>query len=224
MDLIVAFLVALVGAAALLVGYRLFRLLLPLFGFVFGFFLGAGFIADWLGEGFLAGLLGIALGLALGIGAAFISYAFWWLGVVIVTAGLGFLLGYAILPAFGLDTEFLAILIGLVVGAAFAVGAIVLHLPRAIIIVETSLWGAAAVIAGVLVLFQQIENEELGTGAVLAAISQSFLWTVVWIALAVVGMGIQWVTTPEYDLFPGDDPMVGEPAPPPPPQYPATGN
>ena len=41
MDLLVAILVALVGLAALVVGYRLFRLLLPVWGFVVGFFAGA---------------------------------------------------------------------------------------------------------------------------------------------------------------------------------------
>lgn len=217
MDLIPALLVALFGLVALLAGYRLFRMLLPLFGFMIGFFAGAGFIANWLGEGFLSGILGIVLGLALGIGAAFIAYAWWWIGVVIAISGLGFLLGYAILPAFGLDTEFLAVLLGLAAGAVFAIGAIVLHLPRAIIIVLTSLWGAAGVIGGVLILFNQVEPDELYSGAVQIAIDTSFLWTVVWIALAVVGMGIQWVTAPEYELFPVGDDYAGEPAPPPPP-------
>jgi hypothetical protein len=210
-DLLVAILVALIGLAALLVGYRLFRLLLPVWGFVVGFFAGAGFIASWLGEGFLEGILGIGLGVVLGIVLAFLAYALWWIGVVIAIGGLGFALGYAILPAIGLDTEFLALLLGLAAGAVLALAAILLHLPRAIIVVITSLWGAAAVIGGVLVLFNQVEPETLGTGAVAGAIGTSFFWTVVWIALAVVGMGVQWVTTPEYELYPLDDTIAPEP-------------
>jgi Domain of unknown function (DUF4203) len=211
-DLLVAILVALVGLAALVVGYRLFRLLLPVWGFVVGFFAGAGFIANWLGEGFLEGILGIGLGVLLGIALAFVAYALWWIGVVIALGGLGFALGYAILPAIGLDTEFLALLLGLAVGSVLAVAAILLHLPRALIVVITSLWGSAAVIGGVLVLFNQVEPETLGTGAVAGAIGTSFFWTVVWIALAVIGMGIQWVTAPEYELYPLDDSMGTEPS------------
>jgi hypothetical protein len=210
-DLLVAILVALIGLAALLVGYRLFRLLLPVWGFVVGFFAGAGFIASWLGEGFLEGILGIGLGVVLGIVLAFLAYALWWIGVVIAIGGLGFALGYAILPAIGLDTEFLALLLGLAAGAVLALAAILLHLPRAIIVVITSLWGSAAVIGGALVLFNQVEPETLGTGAVAGAIGTSFFWTVVWIALAVVGMGVQWVTTPEYELYPLDDTIAPEP-------------
>ena len=212
MDLLVAILVAIIGLAALVVGYRLFRLLLPVWAFVVGFFAGAGFIASWLGEGFLEGILGIGIGLVLGIGLAFVAYALWWIGVVIAIGGLGFALGYAILPAIGLETEFLALLVGLAAGAVLALAAILLHLPRAIIVVITSLWGSAAVIAGALVLFNQVEPEALGTGAVLAAIDTSALWTIVWIALAVVGMGVQWVTTPEYELYPLDDTMAPEPS------------
>ena len=211
MDLLVAILVALIGLAALLVGYRLFRLLLPVWGFVVGFFAGAGFIASWLGEGFLEGILGIGLGVVLGIVLAFLAYALWWIGVVIAIGGLGFALGYAILPAIGLDTEFLALLLGLAAGAVLALAAILLHLPRAIIVVITSLWGSAAVIGGALVLFNQVEPETLGKGAVAGAIGTSFFWTVVWIALAVVGMGVQWVTTPEYELYPLDDTIAPEP-------------
>ena len=57
MEILVTLLVILVGLAALFAGYRLFRELLPAFGFVVGFFAGAGFIADLIGEGFLSSLL-----------------------------------------------------------------------------------------------------------------------------------------------------------------------
>lgn len=218
MDLVVAIIAVLIGLAALFAGYRLFRELLPLFAFVVGFVAGAGFIASWLGEGFLVGILGIVIGLVLGLGFAFIAYAWWWVGVILATAGFGFALGYSVLPALGIDIGLINLLIGLAVGALFAIAAVVLRLPRVIIIVETALWGAAAVIAGVLVLFNQVDVADLGTGAVLTAIGTSVIWTIVWIIVAFVGMAAQSVSSASYELLPpegtaffGDDRTMPRP-------------
>ncbi len=222
MDLLVALLVIAIGLAALFAGYRLFRELLPLFGFVVGFVAGAGFIASWLGEGFLQSVLGIAIGVVLGLFFAVIAYAWWWVGVILVVAGFGFAIGYGVLPAFGIDVGIVNWIVGVAVAVILAFGAAALRLPRAIIIVETALWGAAAVIAGVLIIANQVEVEELGTGAVQATIGVSVAWTIAWLVLAVVGMGVQSMTARDYELMPPDDePAAASTAAPTPPEPPA---
>ena len=55
-----------------------------------------------------------------------------------------------------------------------------------IIVAITALWGAAAAVGGVLLLLGQVELDDLGYGGVDAALSESLLWTVVWLALAIV--------------------------------------
>jgi hypothetical protein len=67
----------------------------------------------------------------------------------------------------------------------------------------------------VLLLLGQVELEDLGYGGVDAALSESLLWTVVWLALAIVGIVVQIVTTEEVSLLPpGEDSAVDAPRPP----------
>ncbi len=204
MDILAALFLFAIGAAVLLLGFRLFLTLLPIIGLFAGFFAGAQFIAYLFNEGFLVSVLGIVVGVITGLAFAILAIFWWWAGVVIAIGAMGFAIGYGILPLFGLELDFVAFLIGLAVGVVFALGAIVLRLPRALVVVTTSLWGSGAVLASVMVLFQMVETSELGYGAVSAVIGESFLWAVAWIALAVVGMGVQLVTSEELTLIPED--------------------
>ncbi len=203
MDLFVALIVIGLGALALFVGFRLFVVLLPIWGFFVGFALGASLMANWLGEGFLGSVLAIVVGAVVAIGFALIAYLWWWAGVVIAIGAFGFAIGYAILPAIGLDNaEFLSFLLGLAGAVAFGLAAVVLRLPRLLVIVVTSLWGAGAVIGGVMIFLNMIEVEQLGRGVVDRAVSDSFFWLIAYVALAVVGMVAQLTTSDEIVLGP----------------------
>ena len=81
-----------------------------------------------------------------------------------------------------------------------------MRLPKSIVIGLTSLWGAGASIAGVLVFLGQVEPEELGYGAVDAVVSQSFVWIVVLFALAVIGAAFQAYSTQGFLLAWADEP------------------
>src|SRR6187455_2155417 len=164
MDLLAAIILIAVGAAALFVGFRLWLILLPIFGFFVGFVVGAELISTWLGDGFLQNVLGIVVGAVTAVIFAFLAIFWWWAGVVLV---------YGLLPAIGMDAEVLSWVIGLTIAAIFVVAAVVLRLPRALVIVASSLWGSGAVLAGVLVILNQIAVEDLGFGAVDQVISES---------------------------------------------------
>ena len=204
MDLLAAIILIAVGAAALFVGFRLWLILLPIFGFFVGFVVGAELISTWLGDGFLQNVLGIVVGAVVAVLFAFLAIFWWWAGVVLVLAGFGFAIGYGLLPAIGMDAEVLSWVIGLTIAAIFVVAAVVLRLPRALVIVASSLWGSGAVLAGVLVILNRIDVEELGFGAVNQAIGESFFWFIAWLALAVVGMAAQASTSDPISLVPDD--------------------
>jgi Domain of unknown function (DUF4203) len=200
-DLFVALIAISIGLVAVFFGYRLFRAVLPIFGFVLGAIVGAQAVNLIFGDGMFSTILSIVTAVVVGLVFGVLAYAFWALGVILVVGGMGFAIGSALLPAFGLDADVISWVIGLAVGLGFAAAAFVLRLPRAIVTVVTALWGAGATLGGVMVLLQIIEPEQLGYGGVDAVVSESFIWLLAYIALAVVGAIFQAMTSAEIDTI-----------------------
>jgi hypothetical protein len=202
MDLFVALIAVAIGLVATFFGYRLFRAVLPVFGFVVGAIAGAQGVFLVFGDGFLVTTLSIVAAVVVGLVFGLIAYFWWALGIVLAVGGMGFAIGNALLPALSIDNlEVVSWLIGAAVAVGFALAAIVLRLPRAIVIAVTALWGAGATLGGVLIVLQQIEPEELGYGAVNAVVAESFLWLLVYIGLAAVGAVWQIMTTSDIDTI-----------------------
>jgi hypothetical protein len=206
MDLFVALISIAIGLVACFAGYRLFRAVLPVFGFILGAIVGAQAVFLVFNEGFLATLLSIVAAVVVGIVFGLLAYAFWALGVILAVGGMGFAIGAAVLPAFGLELDIIAWILGLLVGLGFAAAAYVLRLPRALVTVVTALWGAGSTLAGVLVLLNQVEVEEIGYGGVTAVVGESFIWTLAFLALAVVGAVVQALTTSDIEAIWVDEP------------------
>ena len=76
---------AIIGIGFLLWGYRIFLVMLPIWGFFAGFWLGAGGISLFLGQGFLATVTGWVVGFALGVIGAVLSYLFY--GAFVIHGG-----------------------------------------------------------------------------------------------------------------------------------------
>ena len=214
MDLFVALIAVAIGLVACFFGYRLFRAVLPVFGFVVGAVVGAQAVFLIFNEGIFATLLSIVAAVVVGIVFGLLAYFWWALGIVLAVGGMGFAIGNALLPALNLDLDIVSWLLGLAVGAGFALAAIVLRLPKAIVIAVTALWGAGATLGGVLIVLNQIEAEELGYGAVDAVVSESFIWLLIFLALAGVGAVWQAMTTSDVVTIWTDEPAQGV-APPP---------
>jgi Domain of unknown function (DUF4203) len=206
MDLFVALIAVAIGLVACFFGYRLFRAVLPVFGFVAGVLVGANGVQAIFGDGFFATGLSIVAAVVVGLVFGLLAYFVWALGVVIAIAGMGFAIGAALLPAFGMDADVLSWVIGALVAAGFAVAAIVLRLPRAFVTAITALWGSAATLAGVMVFLDIIQPEDIGYGGVTAVVSESFIWTLAFLALAIVGAVFQAMTTTDVDVIWGDEP------------------
>lgn len=71
----------------------------------------------------------------------------------------------------------------------------------------SAFWGASAIIGGALVLLGRIDVAELRNGSVDVVIGESVLLLGVWLAVAVVGIAVQWFTRPEAPP-PGADSAV----------------
>jgi len=96
--------------------------------------------------------------------------------------------------------------VGIVVAVVFALAAIVLRIPAAIVIAMSAFWGASAIVGGSLVLFGRIGVADLRNGSVDVVIGESTVVFLVWLALAAVGIAVQWMTRPEVETQAGASP------------------
>jgi hypothetical protein len=203
MDFLIGALVLLVGAAFCFVGYRFFRILIAIWGFFAGFNLGAGAMTALFNNAFLGTTTGIILGLVLGLVFAALAYFFYYIAVVLLGASVGYSLGSGFIALFGLNNPgFVSVIVGVVLAVVFALVILVLNLPKLLIMVFTAIGGAVAMVAGVLILFGKIHYVGLqyGVGVAVATLRTEWFWSIVAIALAVVGFLAQWRINQEYTM------------------------
>jgi hypothetical protein len=199
--LFVGLLALLLGAAFCFIGYRFFRILIPIWGFFAGFFFGAQGVVSLFGGGFLATVTSWVIGLVVGLIFAALAYFFYYAAVVILGGSVGYWIGTGLIAAIGLSQQgFIAVIVGLVVGVALAILIIVLNLPKILIIVFSALGGSGTILAGILLLLNRIPLAYLGYGSVYAIIRNSWFWLIVWLVLAGAGMVVQWRSSQQYTL------------------------
>jgi len=173
------------GTIACFFGYRLFRIVLALSGFILGAMLGSSLF----GASDTSLMLGAALvGGLIGAGLLFAAY---FVGVALAGAGLGVLAAHLISSATGKDPAFLVIVLCAVAGSIAS-----MYLQRYFIIVGTAFSGSWLLIHGVMA--------SLGNRAALAAATKD-IWVFyplspapgqgwvpyAWIVLSLIGAATQ---------------------------------
>jgi hypothetical protein len=116
-----ALVLALIGAALLLNGYRWFRILLPIWAFLVGYGVVAGLMAALFGQGFFGTALTIIPGIILGVIFAALAYLWYALAVLFWAGTVGYVLFAGLLAALGVTNWFLVWVAGLI-GAFVFVG------------------------------------------------------------------------------------------------------
>jgi hypothetical protein len=174
------------GAVACFFGYRLFRTVLAIFGFIVGAFAASSiFGVSDTGPMIVAALVGGLVGAALLIGAYFV-------GVALVGAGLGALIANMAFSVGDRDPSVLVVVACAIVGAVMA-----MYLQRYFIIVGTAFGGAWTLIVGAMAL--------VGDKRALAAAATGDVWVVypldpapgqrwvpiAWIVLGLIGTAVQ---------------------------------
>jgi len=199
-SLLLVVLAALLGIAFCFVGYRFFLVMLPIWGFFAGFWIGAYGTSLLLGTGFLGTAIALLVGVVAGIIGAVLSYFFYTVGVVLIAAALGGMIGSGVMGALGFDPGLLTAIV--VIGSALVavVLTLILNLQKWVIIAFTAIAGAALVVlAGMLILGQVTVAQLQGAGGILAPIFQgSWIWGLLWLALVVAGIVVQIRTSRGY--------------------------
>jgi hypothetical protein len=173
------------GALACFVGYRLFRWVLAIYGFVLGAMIASSIVGV---SSTLAMVVAAVVGGVLGSLTLVFAY---FAGIALVGAGLGALIAHVLWLQFGAGDPPALLIVG--TSIAGAVGAMIVQ--RYVIVVGTSFGGAWTMIAGLLALAE-------GTAVRAAPADDVWIlypltptrsgWSLIaWIALGIVGTAVQ---------------------------------
>lgn len=198
----VAVLALVLGLAVCFAGFRLFVVLLPLWALFAGFFGTAQAIQQLFGGGFLATVGSWVFGIVVGVVFAIAAYFFYYAAVVILAATVGYELGVGFMVGLNVSSGFLQFLIGLVLALALSVAVVVFNLPKVFIVALTAVAGAEVILTGILLALGRIPLTELSRGLVGAFIRSSWLWGLVFLAIAVAGVAAQLLTPSMYKVTP----------------------
>ncbi len=184
-ELPAAIVLVLGGALSCFAGYRLFKVVLALYGFL----LGAMLAGSMFGVSNTIGMMAAAL--VGGIAGALILVFAYFVGIALVGAGLGALIAHAGWSALQTGDPPALLVIGLAI--AGAVGAMVLQ--RYVIILSTAFGGAWTLILGAMAIGGDRVAAKTARDADLIlypTLEPGSGWMViVWLALGVIGTGIQ---------------------------------
>lgn len=199
-SILLAILAALLGAAFCFAGYRVFLVMLPIWGFFGGFWMGAMGASLLLGSGFLATTTGFVAGVVVGLIGALLSYLFYSVGLAIVTAAFGGAIGAGIMGGLGFApglTSTIVILLSALVAAGLT---LLLNLQKYVIIILMSIEGGGFMVLGGMLLTGQLTMLDLQarTNFVRPIFEGYWYWGVVWLALAAAGVVVQLLTSRTY--------------------------
>ena len=190
------------GLVLAFAGYRLFLVLLPIWGFFFGFALGAQSIQALFGEAFLATITSWAVGFIVAVVFAVLAYLFYIAAVAIVSFSLGYSAAIGLLTALGLPLlgGFIAWLIAVVVGVALAFVVLRFNIQKLVIEFATAFLGAGAIVGVFLALFGGLPSSELVQNPVAAALKNSPFWMIVFIILGIVAFVVQYMHNRSWEV------------------------
>lgn len=191
MDILLGILLVMFGLVITFFGLAVFFTTLPLLGFLFGLFVGAAGVEALFGHGFLGSVASWLVGLAVGLLFGFLAWFWWYAGALLVAGALGAALGTGLVRLFGGDSDWLLFLFGAAGFVLLVVVALALNLPTYVVIVTTSLAGATVLVSGVLLVFNQVDYEEMGRGTVVTIINESWWWLLVTVVFSVIGILFQ---------------------------------
>ena len=189
------------GLVLCFAGYRLFLVLLPIWGFFFGFAFGAQAIQALFGEAFLATITSWVVGFIVAAIFAVLAYLFYVAAVAIVSFSLGYGATVGLLTALGLPLlgGITAWLIAVVVGVALAFVVLRFNIQKVVIEFATAFLGAGAII-GVFVALFGGPHAQLLENPVKFVLNNSPFWLIVFLVLGIAGFVLQYMHNRNFEV------------------------
>jgi hypothetical protein len=180
------------GLAVCFAGYRLFLVLIPIWGFFFGLGLGAQTIQVLFpNDGFLGTVTSWVVGFIAALVFAVLSYLFYVFAVALIAGSLGYSAAVGLLTALGMDFGLIVWLIGLVAAVALAVVVLRFNIQKIVIEFATAFLGAGMIIGTFVALFSGVRSTELIQLGTRWVLQNQPLWLIVFIVLGVLGLVAQ---------------------------------
>lgn len=188
------------GLVMTFMGYRLFLILLPVWGFFFGLIFGAQAVQAIFGANFafLTTVTSWIVGFIAGAFFAVLSYLFFAFAVGVIAFSLGYSVIVAIWSALGLDFGLIAWLIAVVAGVVMIFLTLRFRLAKLVIEIATAVLGAGAVFTSILLMF--VPATRVMEAPLQAAMDQSVLLVILFVALAVLGFVYQYRTNKMWEV------------------------
>jgi hypothetical protein len=190
-DILLGLLAIVAGGVMLFAGQLVLRLILPIWGFFAGFAAGAGFVAGLGDDKFLGTVLGWVLGLVFGLVLAVLAYFFYAVAVILAMASFGFAIGSGLVVALGIDWSWVAVLVGILVGAAVGLASIFVDMPMLVLIVFGALAGAVFVVGGLMLVFGSLNTADFSRGDFVDTVKDNWFWYILFLVLLFVGVFTQ---------------------------------
>jgi hypothetical protein len=186
-DFVLGVLAILAGLVFCFSGHLWLRIALPVWGAFVGFAFGAGLVAGLGGDRFLGEVLGWVVGLAFALLFAALAYAYFAFAVVIAMTSVGFAVGAGLVVALGVDWSWVAVIVGVLVGAVVCVASILVNLPAVVLTTVSAIGGAIAVVAGLMLVTGAMDSADFTRDAFADRVHDDWWWYVVFLALALGG-------------------------------------
>jgi hypothetical protein len=190
-DIVLGLFAILAGGVMLFAGQFVLRLVLPIWGFFAGFAFGAGLFAGLADERFLGTVLGWVTGLVFALIFAVLAYLYYAVAVILAMAAFGFAIGSGLVVALGIDWNWVAVLVGLAMGAVLGLASVFGNMPMVVLAVLSSVAGAVSVVAGLMLLVGSLDSADFTQSPVTDAVQAGWGWSLTLLALALLGIVVQ---------------------------------
>lgn len=192
MELFLAICLTVVGLAVGLLGFKLFRILLPITGLIVGATIGFTGFQGIFGTGVTSTTIAVLVAIVFSLVLALLSYAFFDIALAVLM-GLAVSSLFAFLGiALGLSSHgfviFMLSVSGFILGTILALSSSLLA--ENVVTLVTSFIGMGFILGGVFLLSSGVSVQDLQNNGVIVSVanhvSHSFWWVLVWIAGAII--------------------------------------
>jgi hypothetical protein len=191
-DTFVGLLTLVVGVVLCFGGHRFFRFLMVLVGITAGFILGASGVAAVTHGLFLNSIWGWVVAILVGLVLGGLAIPFYAAGIAVLGGVAAYLVASGVMAYLGYGTGTLTQAVGILAGAVAIVLIFVFRVHRLLVIAVTALTGAAAILAGALILLGKLAFDVPTATDPTAVLRTTPVWLLLLVVLFLAGVGAQW--------------------------------